>query len=207
MKLIAISDLHGHLPTIEHADILFIVGDIIPRPYKHNIAKQWEWYNSHFLPWLESLPHPRIIWVAGNHDKFVKHHGIISTNRVIYLENSGIEIDGLKVWGTPNISRRVDESNKLHRLFGKIPTRLDVLLSHSPPYGVCGTGEMAGTGIDIGSSELTKAIKDSQIRYIFCGHSHSGNRSLSLWRGKRIANVAHCNSQREPTGHYLVVEI
>ncbi|MFI3265365.1 MAG: hypothetical protein SNG38_03040 [Rikenellaceae bacterium] len=56
MKLIAIYDLHGHLPKLPEADIICIVGDITSDDHRKDGEAQWRWYNEVYLPWVESLP-------------------------------------------------------------------------------------------------------------------------------------------------------
>ncbi len=209
MKIVAVSDLHGALPELPAADIICIAGDIIPRQFNKDIPAQWSWFNNHYLPWVESLPTRKVITVAGNHDKFRKHYGIISNSKHIYLENSGIEIDGFTFYGTPEIARLNDDlsfkpiNEKLERIFGKIPNKLDFLICHSAPfgtngcgvwnYGVGGAEDDPDSGRDIGCRELAEAIKDKQIGWIFCGHIHTGNHSPGVWRGKNIVNVSYAS--------------
>ncbi len=214
MKIIATSDLHGHLPNIEQADIVCIVGDISPRPMKNDIQAQWQWFNTIYLPWVESLPSRYVITVAGNHDKFRKYHGIVSTAKHIYLENSGVQLEGYSFYGTPHTIKLNDDltfkplCEKSERIFGMIPSRVDFLLSHSSPYGANNCGALYnGEGPDIGCRELTAAIRERDIKYIFCGHIHTGNHTLTQWEGRMIANVAYTDEHKLPAFEPLVLEL
>ncbi|MEY4540707.1 MAG: hypothetical protein RLZZ306_2464, partial [Bacteroidota bacterium] len=52
----------------------------------------------------ETLPHRHKIVIAGNHDLYFEAvpsvANLLITN-AIYLNDSGIEIEGLKIWGSP----------------------------------------------------------------------------------------------------------
>ena len=53
MKIIAISDLHGYLPTIEEqADIMLIAGDISPLKIQGMKTLMKEWMEEEFVPWI-----------------------------------------------------------------------------------------------------------------------------------------------------------
>ena len=69
MKLIAISDLHGYLPTIEEqADIMLIAGDISPLDIQGTRVLMREWIEDEFIPWINELKVEKVFLVAGNHE-------------------------------------------------------------------------------------------------------------------------------------------
>ena len=69
MKLIAISDLHGYLPTIEEqADIMLIAGDISPLNIQGTRVLMREWIEDEFIPWINELKVEKVFLVAGNHE-------------------------------------------------------------------------------------------------------------------------------------------
>ncbi len=212
MRIIAISDLHGHLPQLPEADVICIVGDIVPSEYDKDVDAQWEWYNEFYLPWVEGLKSRYVITVAGNHDKFYKKYGAVTSNRNVYLENSGVQIEGYYFYGTPNIARLNEDltfkpyDKELEQLFMQIPERVDFLLSHSAPYNANGCGFDVPSGLDIGSRELADVICNRDISYVICGHIHTGNHTLGEWRGTKIANVAYV-SDGKPTFEPLILEI
>jgi hypothetical protein len=59
-----------------------------------------------FRDWLECVPATEVVLVAGNHDQSIQAWGVPDGLRCHYLEDSGAELFGLKLWGTP--ARRVD---------------------------------------------------------------------------------------------------
>ena len=66
--VVAISDLHGNLPEdLPGGDVLVIGGDVCPIA-DHEVGFQARWMVDELYPWIEALPHPEVIWIAGNHD-------------------------------------------------------------------------------------------------------------------------------------------
>lgn len=205
MKIIAISDLHGHLPILPECDVLCIAGDVTPDCFRMDAEKQREWLDGPFADWIFSLDCYTRILVAGNHD-----YGLLSgcpgflSEGVVYLENEGYETMGFTFWGTPNVPKPTNnlafyqESDELLKTFRKIPDKVDFLISHAAPYGANNCGMLGDGSADIGSRELAEAIKDKDIGYIFCGHIHTGNHNVGLWEGRRIVNVSYCNENKEP---------
>src|SRR5437867_9803803 len=142
--VVALSDthnLHYSIPQIPDGDILIHCGDITMMG-EINILFD-------FNEWLGKLPHPVKIVIGGNHDITLETQPKskqILTNAV-YLENSAILIDGLKIWGspfTPSIYATYDEmgypwvfsknrGKAMKEIWDKIPKDLDILITHGPP--------------------------------------------------------------------------
>jgi Icc-related predicted phosphoesterase len=140
MNIITISDLHGHLPVIPACDVLLIAGDICPKK-DHGLTRQVTWLNSEFRAWLESVPADEIVSIAGNHDFiFEKAPHLVPDLSWTYLQDDGVEIDGLNIWGTPwqpvfgNWAFNAT-AERLARQWSLIPDDTDILISHCPPYG------------------------------------------------------------------------
>ena len=98
-----------------------------------------------------------------------------------------VEVNGLKIYGTPWTPEFYRwafmlEENDLHEVYDRIPTGLDVLLSHGPPW-------VAGSNLDTvlgdkdrhcGSLALTAAISRAQPKFVFCGHIHTGDHDETI---------------------------
>src|SRR3990170_753532 len=58
-----------------------------------------------FNEWFSGLPHEHKIFVAGNHDwlfeKRPKYAQNLLAKNIIYLQDSSVEIEGLKFYGSP----------------------------------------------------------------------------------------------------------
>ncbi len=100
MKFVAISDTHGQHYKLElpEADVLIHAGDI------SGIGLQSEVYD--FLTWFSKQNYEYKIFIAGNHDFYFERvpedeiKNMIPDN-IIYLNDSGININGVQIWGSP----------------------------------------------------------------------------------------------------------
>ena len=73
MRIVALSDQHGHLPAIPPCDLLIIAGDVCPDrfgPYlaAHAPEQQQAWFDRHVRPWLAAAPAGQTVLTWGNHD-------------------------------------------------------------------------------------------------------------------------------------------
>lgn len=194
MRVLAISDQHGHLPEIPPCDLLIVAGDQCPDLFggvsaRSDFALQMRWFERTWLPWRYAQPVGACVVTWGNHDfcgllgrNFTDQMGDQLTHVVCDHE---VEACGLRLYLTPwsntfmkwAFMRAPDE---LAAVYAKIPTGLDVLISHQPPLGfgsVC-TYRDPRDGVTktehVGSSELLDAIRLTTPRAVVCGHVHSG---------------------------------
>jgi len=140
MKLCIISDTHNkhkRLPPLPEADVIIHAGDFTSVGHSHEIVN--------FMQWYSKLPYKYKIVIAGNHDWLFETHRLLALEKVpegvIYLEDSGVELDGVKFWGTPvqlpfmNWAFNKPE-HKLVPHWQAIPDDTDVLITHCPPYTI-----------------------------------------------------------------------
>ncbi len=177
--VVAVSDLHGHLPNIPPCDILLVAGDIAPSSH---IALQEKWLKTAFRDWLERVPAKEIVGIAGNHDFiFEQKPDLVPKLKWKYLQDSQIELFGLKIWGTPWQPRFYDwafnaDEPDLKNKFNLIPTGTDILVSHGPPFGIGDyvPGRNGGDLEHVGSpSLLDRVLKVKPKLHVF-GHIHEG---------------------------------
>ena len=202
MKILAVSDLHGTLPEIPECDLLILGGDY--NPY-HRIADQASYMDNVFRPWLESVPAHEIVAVAGNHDFiFQNHKHLLPPLRWHYLEDSGIELFGLRIWGTPwtptffNWAFMKDDQDLVQH-FEHMPQGLDILVSHGPPMNILDKNR---SGYSCGSRSLFNSILENQPEHIIFGHIHESYGRFYL-NGQKFYNVSQLDDsyryRRGPT--------
>ena len=138
MRLVCLADthnLHYEIP-IPDGDILIHAGDFTDAGTRNE--------TNNFLKWLAQLPHQHKIIVPGNHDFFFEKNEQIATIHpsITLLINEGIEINGLYFWGSPmtpglgNWAFLRDFGEEIAKTWNKIPKNTDVLITHTPPYGI-----------------------------------------------------------------------
>jgi predicted phosphohydrolase len=191
MHLVAISDLHGILPDIPPCDLLLLAGDLCPIEDHHPLF-QSDWLHDEFRSWLGRVPARKIVGVAGNHDFIFEKtpHLVPRDLPWTYLQDSGVEWEGLKIYGSPWQPWFMDWAfnagpEQLERIWQRIPDGTDILLLHGPPRGY---GDVTRQGNSTGCPHLLERIKQVQPRLAVFGHIHEGRGEWELGRTK-LANV------------------
>jgi hypothetical protein len=99
-----------------------------------------------FLDWFSNTPFTHKVFIAGNHDwGFEKNHDIAPDYKekgVHYLFDSMVELDGVKIYGSPwqpefyDWAFNLPRGEKLAEKWSKIPEGLDILVTHGPAHGM-----------------------------------------------------------------------
>ncbi|WBL22034.1 metallophosphatase domain-containing protein [Zunongwangia sp. HRR-M8] len=173
MRLVSISDTHNkhedlHLPD---ADILIHCGDFTEGGSKKETLN--------FLEWFSKQPYQHKILVAGNHDFYLEKHqqeiSNIIPNNIVYLEDSGINIEGITFWGSPytpsnvNWAFALERGRAIRKRWNLIPQNIDILITHTPPYGILDESQ---TYKNIGCEELLKHVVNIKPTLHLFGHVH-----------------------------------
>jgi len=175
MKIVCIADTHSYHRDIQvpDGDILIHAGDI-----GNNRIDILEDFNH----WLGELPHQHKIIVAGNHDEYIYYNSNRARellSNCIYLENEGCTIAGLRIWGSPMSPRfghwwfMADRGNEIDRYWKLIPSDLDILMTHSPPWVIL--DEDILTRGSVGCWDLLNRVKQTKPKYHIFGHVHGGH--------------------------------
>jgi Icc-related predicted phosphoesterase len=126
-----------------------------------------------FDRWLGELPHRYKVYVPGNHDAAFANSRLSNATVLI---NEGVEIAGLKLWGTPITSVgpafRISSAEERRRTFAAIPEGTDVLVTHAAPYAV-----LDNRG---GDPELRAAVDRVQPIIHSFGHIHAGPATATI---------------------------
>jgi Icc-related predicted phosphoesterase len=198
--IVAISDQHGVLPEVPPCDLLLIAGDICPVT-NHGLDFQERWVRFDFRDWLRRVPARKIVFIAGNHDfVFEQRPAFLPADfPATYLRDSGIEWEGLHIWGTPWQPWFYDWAFNLYepelaRKWDLIPANTDILLVHGPPQDH-GDGVPDRDGVrHTGSPSLLSRIRQIQPKLVAFGHIHEGR---GHWRigDAVLANVTIQNER------------
>jgi len=162
MRIVCIADTHGLHRQLEvpPGDLLIHAGDFTFYSKPPSIV-------SDFDDWLGSLPHRHKVVVPGNHEFALEEpedRGAIAN--AILLVDSGVQVEGMKIWGSPVIplyggafgmSRAADRK----RHWARIPEGLDILGTHGPPLGIL---DELGPGRHDGCPELCEAVSQARPR-------------------------------------------
>jgi len=194
MKIVAVSDMHGELPDVAPCDLLLLAGDLAP-VRDHSLMYQAAWLDGEFRTWLRRQPARKIIGIAGNHDFiFERAPDLVPADLAwTYLQDSGTEWEGVKIWGTPWQPWFFDWAfnggpEDLKRQWALIPEGTDILVVHGPPYGY-GDGVPERSGVRrCGCPHLLERIREIQPRLVVYGHIHEGRGEWQLGP-TRLANV------------------
>lgn len=185
IKLIdCIADTHGyhrHLDLMNsNSDILLHAGDLTMSGEIDVLKDVNEWFGK--------LPHSYKIVIAGNHDISLgkdRMLGFKIFTNAIYLLNSSVEIEGIKIWGSPYTPWNSEVYN--YFAFGRprydmkeawkgMPRDADILLTHCPPKGIL--DKVAEIGFNpnehVGDELLLSKIERNKPKYNIFGHIHEG---------------------------------
>jgi Icc-related predicted phosphoesterase len=220
MRIAAFSDTHTKHAAIvvPDADVLLFAGDLMGSGYRHDEIKG-------FGKWFSDQPHKYKVLIAGNHDRMFETNREYCLSKfsssVIYLENSGVEIEGIKFWGSPQTPFFLDwafnvQPDRIKVYWDEIPSGTDVLVTHGPPMGVLDKvvplyHRQYEAHAHLGCPELMDAVYSIQpVLHIF-GHIHGGHGASSAspsWRTKtRFHNVSVCNEAYQPVNLVDVLEV
>jgi Icc-related predicted phosphoesterase len=173
MRIVCIADtheLHREL-AVPPGDLLIHAGDI-------TTLSERPWMYRHFDNWLGELPHRHKIVIPGNNDYLLEdpRERKVITNTTL-LVDSGVEIEGLRVWGSPvtplhgsafGMSNPADRK----RHWAQVPEDLDILVTHGPPFGIRDHGR--GSERREGCPELLVAVFRTLPPVHVFGHVHAG---------------------------------
>lgn len=164
MKILHLSDTHNYhhrLQELPEADVVVHSGDFCM------IGSETEAID--FLNWFCDLPYKHKIFICGNHDECLYGAGIDGLDsNVYYLCNSGIEIDGVKFYGVPMFMQDC-LTDRQNTNYNNIPLDTDILITHSPPYGILDFDDK----INYGSEELLERISTLNLKAHLFGHIHA----------------------------------
>lgn len=175
MDITFIADTHGlHQELkLKPGTILIHAGDITEFGTKEEVAD--------FLEWFGRQPYQYKIFVAGNHDLFLEECKTAERKKlipkgIIYLQNSGVTIEGIKIWGSPitpyffGMAFNVKAGKAIKKVWNKIPADTNILITHGPPKSILDN--------NLGCEELYKQVVIVKPALHCFGHIHGVHGSV-----------------------------
>jgi Icc-related predicted phosphoesterase len=174
MKFVAISDTHSQhrKVVLPQADCIIHAGDVSSMGRESEVID--------FLDWFSGLDYKYKIFIAGNHDFFFERCDklrlkSILPNNVIYLNDSRVEIEGIKIWGSPispwfyNWAFNRYRGEQIRKHWALIPADTDILITHGPVFGRL---DKTASGDEVGCKDLLEKINEIEPKVHICGHIH-----------------------------------
>lgn len=226
MKIACLSDTHLKHKDVEtygipEADVLIHAGDFSNR----GTLREFQL----FLSFLYNLPHKKIIFIAGNHDlifearrkemRSLMNDLAVDTNyRIVYLDESGIEVDGLRFYGLPHQPRFHNwafnrDPMGMEAVCSRIPENTDVLITHGPPREILDVpghphkhdelGNIRHCGCPILKRHIFERVKPKA--HIF-GHIH-GSAGVETINGIEFVNAASLGEDYTTINPPITIEL
>lgn len=223
VKIVACSDLHG-IASFEKvaeraiqigAQIVVVAGDVQTSFIGKDPASAF--FFDFIDPTIDLLKSGiDVVLVPGNHDFYLREK--IGYGRKKWkndlcnlhvLCDQAIELCGLKFYGTPWcpwINGRwcyEDFDYNLDRRFKRIPSGVDILVSHTPPFGEndekwdVSLQNPTFRQLHYGSVSLRNVIERRKPRCVICGHIHTGSHSEGSIGETVVINVSLLNERYE----------
>jgi Icc-related predicted phosphoesterase len=176
MDIVCIADTHGRHDRLRvpAGDVLVHAGDFteVGEPGEVDL----------FIDWLAGLPHERKIFIGGNHEFYLEEHAAYFIEQVgsvpglVYLQDSGTEIDGIKFWGSPVSPRYGDwafnrsRGPEIRAHWDRIPKDTNVLVTYCPQAEI---GDLNYANSHEGCADLRAAVAGlPNLRLHVFGHIH-----------------------------------
>jgi Icc-related predicted phosphoesterase len=174
-----ISDTHNRHKKIilPGGDILIHAGDMTGRGEKGEILP--------FLDWYAEQDYSHLVLIPGNHDfGFEKNPELWAAcckdRNIILLNDSGCEIEGIKVWGSPaspwfhNWAFNYERGDEIAKIWEQIPDDTEILVTHGPPLNILDDANARGYSNHVGCYDLARKILQTKVKLHVFGHIHEG---------------------------------
>jgi len=206
VRIVAIADTHGfhRQLAIPDGDILIHAGDLTDMGEIEQLADLAEY--------LDGLPHPFKVVVAGNHD-FCLERDPEAARRILrhctYLQDEAVVIECLTIHGSPWSPRYKEWALSLARgapikaKWDLIPPMTDILVTHAAPRGI---GDRVADGSEVGCEDLLAAIDRVRPRLHVYGHIHH---SAGIYRRGQsvLINASVYDESYRPTRPAVIYDL
>lgn len=227
MRICAISDTHGHHRKLQipECDVLIHAGDI---------TNNGEWQiMEDFALWMKEQAIKHKIVIFGNHEtehdisSYVRYMTMnyLKEANITVLGDSEIVLDGVKFYGSSWQHQFAGyafhlpwRSTALIEKWKQIPIDTNVLITHTPPYGILDLVPQKavvpfirpGTEDDlvrVGDQDLlARVARLPKLKAHVFGHIHYSH-GERMKTGIQFVNAAICTEDGEPNNKPIVIEI
>ena len=165
-------DKHKEQQVPENVDIAICAGDVVE---DNLVGDEYD----DFIEWFASLPCKWKIFVPGNHelsfeldqaDEIIQR---MTDKGITVLEDAIEDCDGIIIGSIGHNVMIAQED---------IPTDIDILVTHYPPYGILDEG--------MGSTEILNFVLHSKPKYHLFGHIHSTSGQKIIFGNTTSVNIA-----------------
>lgn len=205
MRIVCLSDTHSAHDKIDvpDGDLLIHAGDFTGHGSKQQVEA--------FDEWIGNLPHRYKIVIAGNHDFLFEDEPDIAVpllKNCIYLQDKGITLEGIKIWGSPwqpvfkNWAFNLEEKD-LATKWAMIPKSTNLLITHGPPFSIL---DKTIDYRNVGCKKLLEAVQRIKPQLHVFGHIHEsyGKKAIA---GTIFVNASICTLSYRPSQLPIVVDL
>ena len=200
MRIVAVADTHlfHHELVVPDGDVFIHAGDMCRGGDLAELAEAAEY--------IRSLPHRHKIVVAGNHDwpfaETPAEARALLGNDVVYLEDSGVTLEGVRFWGSPwqpeyhGWAFNLPRGKALAAKWALVPSTTHVLVTHAPPHGIGDRSSMGGERE--GCRDLRDRVLEVAPRLHLFGHIHEDGGVFPVG-GITFVNATTWECERPPS--------
>lgn len=233
---------HKHLtskamgPILPEGDLLIHAGDFTGIGQKGEVESFIKWAVQQAPKYTHG-----VVFIAGNHDKsfdpkFFRAYedsdlwddqshlkkptwlrNILSdlesgSTGVTYLENQSVEINGLKVWGSPvtpwfhgdRWAFNKHRGSEIEEVWDQIPLDTDIIVTHGPvAYKL---DYVPSSNEYVGCEDLRKTVEKIKPILHVSGHIHEGH-GVEMSMRTLYANASICDRFYDPVNKPIVLDI
>lgn len=206
LNITCISDTHGFDLDLPGGDVLVHAGDLTADGTAEQARESLRLLSE------QARRYRACVLIAGNHDlvaeRFPERWRDLLPGNVTYLRDRSFEFGGMTFWGTPWTARFGDwafmeSEDELDERFARIPTGVDVLVSHGPVRGLL---DVAVHGEHVGSLALRTHLPRIAPRLLVHGHIHEAYGEARSGR-THIVNASICDHAYRPANAPIIVTL